>query len=618
VLKRRLILLVPLLAMFAFVATTEERAEAADVATRVEGEDFGVQPSGTKVVTDTTYYSPPNYQALKFTNDTAIAEETVTFDSEGDVVLWVRGGQPNGSPTLRVKVDNGEFSPYQTIINNKTPIAYTFHLNVSPGDHIIKVNAGNTGTERYPFVDFVTFPASGNGGTDPDGDRDDDGEPDSTDNCPNVYNPGQRDDDKDGVGNKCEFGPTTPTDTDGDGVQDTLDNCPNDSNPNQNDGDGDRVGNLCDPAPDDPNIPNGNPDTDGDGVPDSTDQCHNQPGPASNNGCPVSGPTGPTFPAVDRTVNVTCSNMASTINNDPETTQTDFKLPGQQCNTSTRIEPRDGDILSGPTGTITNLPVKGTDPSVSAIINNSGNLDQVIRPRGSFYMRWVQVQGGNFNGTSGSGVGIAMGEAADDSIVYASRFTQNEGAGVSNAHGKFYDVEADNNGSQASLTFIAAGIKALATTEFIRGYYHDNTGNGLWCDQLCVQGNASLFPNGFWVHDIAAEGNVGGGIRYENATSEGLIEDNFVYGNATGLNRGGISVRDAQNLIVEGNTFNGAGYPHNQAPDNVAVIASDSGRSNRPNLQNITVRNNDLNEEEIRDCDEPVVTCTNNTDVGTR
>jgi hypothetical protein len=65
---------------------------AADVATRVEGEDFNVQPTGTKVVTDATFYSPPNNQALKFTNDTAIAEESVTFASQGGVVLWARGG----------------------------------------------------------------------------------------------------------------------------------------------------------------------------------------------------------------------------------------------------------------------------------------------------------------------------------------------------------------------------------------------------------------------------------------------------------------------------------------------------------------------------------------------
>ena len=218
---------------------------AADVATRVEGEDFDVQPTGTKVVTDSAYYSPPNNQALKFTTDTAIAEEPVTFASQGDVVLWARGGQPNGSPTLRVKVDNGAFSPYQTITNNKTPVAYTFDLNVSAGPHIIKVNAGNTGTERYPFVDFVTFPASGSGGTDPGADGDADGIPDIEDNCPDDYNPGQRDDDGDGVGNKCDDGSTTPTDTDNDGVPDSSDNCPTVYNPQQADGDSDGVGNAC-------------------------------------------------------------------------------------------------------------------------------------------------------------------------------------------------------------------------------------------------------------------------------------------------------------------------------------------------------------------------------------
>ena len=41
--KRRIILLAPLLALFAFVATTEKRVEAADVATRVEAEKFATK-----------------------------------------------------------------------------------------------------------------------------------------------------------------------------------------------------------------------------------------------------------------------------------------------------------------------------------------------------------------------------------------------------------------------------------------------------------------------------------------------------------------------------------------------------------------------------------------------
>ena len=67
------------------------------------------------------------------------------------------------------------------------------------------MRAGNTATGRNAFVDVLSFPSSG-GSTSSDADND--GEPDSTDNCPNVYNPNQND--GDGVGNACEDGSTTP------------------------------------------------------------------------------------------------------------------------------------------------------------------------------------------------------------------------------------------------------------------------------------------------------------------------------------------------------------------------------------------------------------------------
>jgi len=139
-------------------------ANAADVATRVEGENFDVKPTGTTVVTNTTLYSPPNGQALKFTNNTAIAKETVNFASQGDVVLMARGGQSGGSPTLSVNVDGGAFSAAQPITNSGAPVAYTYDLNVSAGTHTIGVKASNTATGRNPFVDYVTFPASSSGG----------------------------------------------------------------------------------------------------------------------------------------------------------------------------------------------------------------------------------------------------------------------------------------------------------------------------------------------------------------------------------------------------------------------------------------------------------------------
>ncbi len=157
-----------------------------------------------------------------------------------------RGGRSGGSPTLSVKVDGvngGQFSAPQSITNTGDPVAYTYDLNVSAGPHTIEVKAGNVGTGRNPFLDLVSFPASG-GGTDPGGDVDADGIPDAEDNCPEVSNPQQND--GDGVGNRCEDGSTTPTDADNDGVTEPPDNCPNVSNADQADSDSDGIGDACD------------------------------------------------------------------------------------------------------------------------------------------------------------------------------------------------------------------------------------------------------------------------------------------------------------------------------------------------------------------------------------
>jgi Thrombospondin type 3 repeat len=62
-------------------------------------------------------------------------------------------------------------------------------------------------------------------------DTDNDGVPDSKDNCPMKSNPDQRDHDKDGKGDACDV-------------------CPHIANPGQEDKDGDAVGDACDPRPD--------------------------------------------------------------------------------------------------------------------------------------------------------------------------------------------------------------------------------------------------------------------------------------------------------------------------------------------------------------------------------
>jgi N-acetylglucosamine-6-sulfatase len=137
---------------------------ATDVAP-VEAENFFNKPTGTSVVTNTTFYSPPNYQALRFNNNTAIAWEDVDFTSSTsshDVVLVARASQSGGSPKLRVGVNGTFTAPAQAITNSGAPQPYTFDVNAPSGSVVrISVQASNTGTGRKPFLDYVTFPTSG-------------------------------------------------------------------------------------------------------------------------------------------------------------------------------------------------------------------------------------------------------------------------------------------------------------------------------------------------------------------------------------------------------------------------------------------------------------------------
>jgi hypothetical protein len=90
-----------------------------------------------------------------------------------------------------------------------------------------------------------------------------------------------------------------------------------------------------------------------------------------------------------------------------------------------------------------------------------------------------------------------------------------------------------------------------------------------------------------------------------------------VHGNSPDANRGGISVRDAQNATIQNNRFGPvtiADVAYLPNSRNVAIIAADSGRADRPDLFNIDIVNNTLNGETIKGCELPdtVVACAGN------
>lgn len=162
---------------------------------------------------------------------------------------------------------------------------------VTAGDSGLYVAGFTTGTfpdqtnSGFEDVFVAKLVDSGVGAVDADGD----GIPDSSDNCPAVPNPNQRDTDGDGVGDACDNCARTTNanqaDSDHDGVGDACDNCVQTPNPNQADFDHDGVGDACDICSTDPQkvypgqcgcgVPD--TDTDLDGTADCQDECPNDP-----------------------------------------------------------------------------------------------------------------------------------------------------------------------------------------------------------------------------------------------------------------------------------------------------------------------------------------------------
>jgi len=189
---------------------------------------------------------------------------------------------------------------YQTTIDVKNLTSYTLPTIPQVKTFFAVTAYTASGSESSYSTEAVYVPGAA--------DKDLDGVPDATDNCPLISNPGQADLDKDGIGDACDVCPGDPnksapgacgcgiadtdsdkdgspdckdscpadpyktapgscgcgvadTDSDKDGIPDCKDNCPLAYNPDQADLDKDGIGNAC----------SSSSDSDGDGIPDDVD-----------------------------------------------------------------------------------------------------------------------------------------------------------------------------------------------------------------------------------------------------------------------------------------------------------------------------------------------------------
>src|SRR5215213_9304276 len=329
--------------------------------------------------------------------------------------------------------------------------------------------------------------------------------------------------------------------------------------------------------------------------------------------------TSPTSPTAERVVVVPCGqDLDAIVNADDPAIGTRFQLEGPCTYTvDATVELNEGDELAGPLATfIERLPAFDPQPTVTIV--GSEGLPHVIRAKGTVRLEWVKIMGGtglyaaDGSALAGTGSALAMGMSSNTSSLYAVHITGSDAAGITNAHGTFERIELDDTTQDPNfLGFTGSGLKAINEVEVKNSYIHDNQGNGIWCDVFCH--DSESHPNGFWVHENLVVNNGRAGVRFERVgdvtdAGEALIENNEIHQNSLELSRGGIDIRDAQNALVRNNVFGAktiADVAYLPNSEGVAIRATDSGRSDRPDLFNVDIVANVLNGEVIKGCESP-------------
>jgi len=208
--------------------------------------------------------------------------------------------------------------------------------------------------------------------------------------------------------------------------------------------------------------------------------------------------------------------------------------------------------------------------------------------------------------------------SSSDGLLYGVVVRTNEGARISNCHGIHRRIELTNNTTNASaLGFIGSGIKCVDEAVVEHSYVHETQGSGIWCDEECNDTSLNAFHVNFnVVVNAGREGIRWEKVGAESSAGETLIEHNEVHGNGKLETCSGIGARDVQKALIRENVFGAKTIASVAYSKNGwgAIRASDSGRSDRPDLFNVDIVNNTLGEEIIKGCELPdtVVACSGN------
>jgi hypothetical protein len=197
------------------------------------------------------------------------------------------------------------------------------------------------------------------------------------------------------------------------------------------------------------------------------------------------------------------------------------------------------------------------------------------------------------------------------------------GAGWGNIRATALDCYGNgfHSGSLLDPTYRSAScVKMTRGSMTMRGsQIHDNFWNGIWCDYC---------DHTTWViEDNLFSNNGHAGIQWEISgelsTDTALIRHNVIRNNGwqvsvTGaFTSAGLIISGGRNITVKGNTV--GGNSHLDAPDGVTFVCcrgigiwDDDRAVWDPNLQNVLIRDNDLNGDAILGCNYDGVTCEGN------